>query len=82
MEKNTNAIDKIIGEMSMQCYLSARKKTCGHLKSYSLSAECLEAIETKRDYIAGKIPKRNIKHIVYGIICGLLNKYKYYKIAV
>ena len=51
MEKNTNAIDKIIGEMSMQCYLSARRKTCGHLKSYSLSAECLEAIETKRDYI-------------------------------
>ena len=61
MEKNTNAIDKIIGEMSMQCYLSARKKTCGHLKSYSLSAECLEAIQTKRDYVAGKISEKEYK---------------------
>lgn len=61
MEKNTNAIDKIIAEMSMQCYLSARKKTCGHLKSYSLSAECLEAIETKCDYIAGKISEEEYK---------------------
>lgn len=61
MEKNTNAIDKIIGEMSMQCYLSARKKTCGHLKSYSLSAECLEAIQTKRDYVAGKISEEEYK---------------------
>lgn len=26
MEKNTSAIDKIIAEMSTQCYLSARKK--------------------------------------------------------
>ena len=61
MEKNTNAIDKIIGEMSMQCYLSARKKTCGHLKSYSLAAECLEAIQTKRDYVAGKISEEEYK---------------------
>lgn len=61
MEKNTNAIDKIIGEMSMQCYLSARRKTRGHLKSYSLSAECLEAIQTKRDYIAGKISEEEYK---------------------
>ena len=61
MEKNTNAIDKIIGEMSMQCYLSARRKMRGHLKSYTLSTECLKAIETKRNYITGKISEEEYK---------------------
>ena len=42
---NTNAIDKIIGEMSMQCYKSAQKKSKKRIKSYSLSEECLEAIQ-------------------------------------
>lgn len=50
MNKNVNAIDKIIAELSMQCYLSARKRTAGRVKSYTLSEECLEAIEIKHDY--------------------------------
>lgn len=60
-KKNTNAIDKIIAELSMQCYLSARKRTAGRVKSYTLSAECLEAIEVKRDYLDGKITEAEYK---------------------
>ena len=58
---NTNAIDKIIGEMSMQCYESAQRKSNKRIKSYSLSAECLEAIQVKRDYVAGKISEEEYK---------------------
>ena len=32
MDKNVNAIDKIIAELSMQCYLSARKRTVGRVQ--------------------------------------------------
>lgn len=58
---NTNAIDKIIGEMSMQCYKSAQRKSNKRIKSYSLSEECLEAIQIKRDYVAGKISEEEYK---------------------
>ena len=58
---NTNAIDKIIGEMSMQCYESAQKKSKKRIKSYSLSAECLEAIQIKNDYVSGKISEEDYK---------------------
>ena len=58
---NTNAIDKIISEMSMQCYISAQKKSKKRIKSYSLSAECLEAIQMKRDYVAGGISEEEYK---------------------
>lgn len=61
MNKNVNAIDKIIAELSMKCYLSARKRTAGRVKSYTLSAECLEAIEIKHDYLNGKITEEEYK---------------------
>ena len=60
-KKNVNAIDKIIAELSMKCYESARKRTAGRVKSYTLSAECLEAIETKHDYLEGKITEAEYK---------------------
>ena len=58
---NTNAIDKIIGEMSLKCYESAQKKSKKRIQSYSLSEECLEAIQVKRDYAAGKISEEEYK---------------------
>ena len=61
MNKNVNAIDKIIAELSMQCYLSARKRAVGRVESYTLSAECLEAIEIKHDYLSGKITEEEYK---------------------
>ena len=61
MDKNVNAIDKIIAELSMQCYLSARKRTVGRVKSYTLSTECLEAIEIKHDYLSGEITEEEYK---------------------
>ena len=61
MDKNVNAIDKIIAELSMQCYLSARKRKVERVKYYTLSAECLEAIEIKHDYLSGKITEEEYK---------------------
>ena len=60
-KKNVNAIDKIIAELSMKCYESAKKRTAGRVKSYTLSAECMEAIEIKRDYLDGKITEAEYK---------------------
>ena len=61
MDKNVNAIDKIIAELSMKCYESANRRTAGRVTSYTLSAECLEAIEIKHDYLDGKITEAEYK---------------------
>ena len=61
MDKNVNAIDKIIAELSMKCYESANRRTAGRVKSYTLSTECLEAIEIKHDYLSGKITVEEYK---------------------
>lgn len=71
MEKNTNAIDKIIAELSMISYNSAVKKLTESQKrkiregktqfSYTLSADALDAIQIKRDYISGKITESEYK---------------------
>ena len=60
-EKNVNAIDKIIAELSMQCYLSAKRRTAGRVKSYTLSQDCLDAIEIKHDYLCGNINEEEYK---------------------
>lgn len=61
MEKNVNAIDKIIAELSMQCYLAASRKSIGRVTSYTLSQECLDAIELKHDYQNGIITEEEYK---------------------
>ena len=61
MGKNVNAIDKIIAELSMKCYESAKRRTRGKVKSYTLSAECLEAIEIKHNYLDGNISDAEYK---------------------
>lgn len=61
MKKNVNAIDKIIAELSMQCYLAANRKIAGRVKSYTLSQECLDAIEIKHDYQNGIITEEEYK---------------------
>lgn len=61
MEKNVKAINKIIAELSMQCYLTANRKTTGRLKSYTLSQECLDAIDLKHDYQNGTITEEEYK---------------------
>lgn len=61
MTKNVKAIDKIIAELSMQCYLAARRKTVGRVKNYTLSQECLDAIDLKHDYQNGAITEEEYK---------------------
>ena len=59
--KNVNAIDKIIAELSLRDYKAKARKTAGRVKSYSLSAETLEAIEIKHDYQNGNITEAEYK---------------------
>ena len=61
MAKNVNSIDKIIAELSMKCYESAKRRKTGRVKSYTLSADCLEAIEIKHNYLDGKITEEEYK---------------------
>ena len=69
MNKNCNAIDKIIAELSLRDHKAAMrkltitqrkniacgKKTLSDYGGYTLSIETEEALEIKKDYISGKI---------------------------
>ena len=69
--KNTNSIDKIIASLSARdCEAAARKLSKSQRRnilfgksrfSYSLGAETLEAIETKKAYLAGEIGEEEYK---------------------
>lgn len=71
MEKNTNAINKIIAELSLTDYksqwnrLTDKQKYNVHIGkkkfSYSLSIKTLEAIEIKNSYIRGIISETDYK---------------------
>lgn len=60
-EKNVNAINKIIGELSLRDYQAAARRTAGRVKSYSLGADTLEAIETKKAYLQDDISEAEYK---------------------
>lgn len=70
-DKNINAIDKIIGELSFRDYqaqwnkLTDKQKHNVHIGkrqfSYVLSAATLEALEIKQDYISGEITEETYK---------------------
>ena len=73
--KNVNAIDKIIAELSLREYkarcrkltksqkenIRQEKKTLSDYGGYSLSAETMEAIELKHDYQNGNITEAEYK---------------------
>lgn len=73
--KNVNAINKIIAELSKRDYearyrkltksqinnIRQRKKTLSDYGGYSLSQETMEAIELKRDYLSGNITETEYK---------------------
>lgn len=61
MEKNVNTINKIIGELSYRDYMAKKRKTKGKVKSYSLSAETMQAIDIKHDYLNGDISENDYK---------------------
>ena len=69
MKKNTDAINKIIAELSKKDYetrckkltksqinnIRLRKKTLSDYNGYCLSQETIEAIKLKRNYLIGNI---------------------------
>ena len=59
--KNLNAINKIIKEMSYRDFVAATRKFTRKINGYSLSAETLEAMKVKYDYINGKITEEEYK---------------------
>ena len=73
--KNVNAIDKIIAELSKRDYVARckkltrsqienikqGKKTLSDYGGYSLSQETMEAIDLKHDYINGNITEAEYK---------------------
>ena len=71
--KNVKAIDKIISELSHRDYVAAHERFFKHRKKvdkkgnpvqfpgYSLAQDTMEAIETKHDYINGKITEEEYK---------------------
>ena len=73
--KNTNAIEKIIAELSKRDYkarckrltknqvenIRTGKKTLSDYGGYTLSKETIEAIETKRQYLADEITEEEYK---------------------
>ena len=75
-KKNTNAIDKIIAELSKKDYearcrkltksqidnIRQGKKILSDYGGYSLSHETMEAINLKRDYISGSITEAEYKN--------------------
>jgi hypothetical protein len=73
--KNINAINKIIAELSARDYhtqaekltkAQKQKRLCGKYQfSYSLSEETKEAIEIKNDYLSGKITEPEYKRWLY-----------------
>lgn len=73
--KNANAINKIIAELSARDYQAQAKKLTKSQKqkrlfgkyqfSYSLSEETKEAIEVKNDYLSGKITETEYKRWLY-----------------
>lgn len=65
--KNTNAIDKIISELSMKDYLvmnprkvDGRPKYKSH-RPYTLSDETLEFLEIKKQYLSDRINEEEYK---------------------
>lgn len=64
--KNTNAIDKIISELSMKDYLqmnpivNGKKKYKTH-KPYNLSDDTMEALEVKKQYTNDIITEEEYK---------------------
>lgn len=73
--KNVNAINKIIAELSARDYRAQAEKLTKAQKqkrlfgkyqfSYSLSEETKEAIEIKNDYLSGKITDSEYKRWLY-----------------
>ena len=75
-KKNTNAIDKIIAELSKRDYearckkltksqidnIRQGKKTLSDYGGYNLSQETMEAIETKNNYQNGNITEAEYKN--------------------
>lgn len=60
--RNPDIIDKIIADLSMKCYLSAKKANKGRQpQSYSLSQEAIIAIITKQNYLDGLISEEEYK---------------------
>ena len=64
--KNTNAIDKIISELSMKDFLvvnlliNGKRKYKKH-RQYSLSDETLESLEIKHQYLINEITEEEYK---------------------
>lgn len=64
--KNTNAIDKIISDLSMKDFLvvnpliNGRRKYKKH-RPYALSDETLEALEIKKQYLNDEITEEEYK---------------------
>lgn len=77
--KNINAINKIIAELSMQDYKSRcekltktqinnikqGKKTLSDYGGYTLREETREAIQVKNDYLSGKITEQEYKRFCF-----------------
>lgn len=71
MEKNVNAINKIIEELSHRDYLASWNRLTKAQKNsikfgrrrfcYGLGADTLEAIKTKQDYLSGDITETEYK---------------------
>lgn len=82
MSKNTNAIDKIICELSKRDYFTQWNKLTESQKrkvrngkmyfSYDLGMDTLESIEVKRNYINNNIDEEEYKS--YCLRYNLLNK--------
>ena len=76
--KNINAINKIIAELSMQDYKSRcekltktqinnikqGKKTLSDYGGYTLREETKEAIQVKNDYLSGKITEQEAINVL------------------
>ena len=84
MEKNTNAIDKIIAELSYRDYEAAKcamikkkgkynKKTGlpNRVESYCLGNDTTEAIDVKKNYLSGELTEEEYK--AYCLRYNLLN---------
>ena len=66
-KKNIGAIEKIIKELAMKDFLSMNpvdkdgRRKYSHHRPYSLSAETMEAVEIKNQYIADEITEEEYK---------------------
>jgi hypothetical protein len=61
MIKNTNAIEKIVFEMSYKDMLAAREKFQHRFKGYSLGQDTMEVVQMMRDYRADKVTEEEYK---------------------